>query len=218
MTKSFPSRVRDNILPLSVGTRLPDAFKEWRFTELTLDHEEPIEVCGLCDKRELRYHFEIKNDYTKAKLMVGSHCILKFDVPVYERGELLGRSETRLKLNKLKEKMHREACIKALEKVLEHEDNHILRGALGYYKKHGYLTPKYAFVVLWRLDANAINHNPSFFRVRINRHSLKNDLKKMKQGRITTIWQALSGAQRKLAIELGHSNPAKKNKEGQLQR
>ncbi len=214
MSQSYPSRVRDNILRLSVASSLPQAFKEWRFTDHTVDHEEPSEVCGLCDKRELRYHFEIENELTKERLMVGSHCILKFDVPVYEKGELLGRSEARQKLNKLKEEMHREACIRALEKMLEREDNQILRGALGYYKEHGYLTPKYAFVVLWRLGANNVNHTPSFFTVRLNRESLKDDLKKMNQHRVTTIWPALSDAQRKLAIRLGHTSPAKKNPEG----
>ena len=214
MPQNFPSRVSDNILDLSSSRNLKEAIKEWQFTELTHDHEEPVAVCGLCDKTELRYHFQIENENTGAQLMVGSHCILKFDVPVYEDGQLLGRSEARLKLNKLKEKMHAEACVKALEDVLKKEDNQYLRGALGYYKEHQYLTPKYAFIVLWRLTANGITHTPSFFKVRLNTDSFKNDLENMNQRKINTIWGALSDSQRKLAIRLGHSKPQKKEKNG----
>lgn len=139
--------------------------------------------------------------------MVGSHCILKFDVPVYDFGKLLNTSEARQKLNRLKEKMHSEACIKALEGVVKREDNQILRGALGYYQKHGYLTPKYAFVVLWRLTANNINYNPSFFKIRLNTFSFKNDFMNMTQHKVNTIWPALSDSQRKLAVKLGHDKP-----------
>ncbi len=57
--KTYPQRVRDNILPLSVGSTLPEAFEEWSFTENTVDHEEPVETCQLCEQEQLRYHFEI---------------------------------------------------------------------------------------------------------------------------------------------------------------
>jgi len=209
MPPSFPQRVRDNILPLSRSNRLPDAFEEWRFTEHTLDHEEPIEVCGLCDKTELRYHFEIENRFTGEELMVGSHCILRFNVPVYDGDQLLDASNSRKKLNQLMRKMHEEACISALEKMLEREDNSILRGALSYFKEHRYLTPKYAFVVLWRLAENGVHFNPRFFNIRLNTDHFKSDFECMSQHKINTIWPALSDSQRKLAVRLGHSKPPK---------
>jgi hypothetical protein len=85
--QTYPQRVRDNILPLSVGSSLPEAFEEWSFTENTIDHEEPIETCELCDQEELRYHFEIKNTLTKNILWVGS-CLKKvvaFRLPIQRR-------------------------------------------------------------------------------------------------------------------------------------
>ena len=100
-----------------------------------------------------------------------------------------------------------EACIKALEKVVVKEDNQILRGALDYYKKNSYLTPKYAFVVLWRLTANGVIYTPSFFKIRLNKTCFKNDLKNMSQHKINTLWPALSDSQRKLAVRLGHDSP-----------
>ncbi len=41
-------------------------------TEHTIDHEEPVETCQLCEHEQLRYHFEIKNAITNKALLVGS--------------------------------------------------------------------------------------------------------------------------------------------------
>ena len=95
----YTLKVRQNILPLSVGSTLPEAFEEWSFTDVTEDHESAEEVCQLCDKEGLRYHFLIKNVLTGAHLWVGSHCILQFDLSVYSiyalsrnRGSRQGKS------------------------------------------------------------------------------------------------------------------------------
>ena len=50
-------RVRNSILPLSLGGNLPGVFGEWSFTNETIDHEEAIETCELCGQQNLRYHF-----------------------------------------------------------------------------------------------------------------------------------------------------------------
>ena len=72
MVSTYPQRVADNILPLSIAGVLPEAFREWYFTEHTIDHETAEEGCELCNHEELRYHFEIKNRHTNHTLMVGS--------------------------------------------------------------------------------------------------------------------------------------------------
>ncbi|HHM8124437.1 TPA: hypothetical protein ACRMWJ_003148 [Pseudomonas aeruginosa] len=154
--QSYPQRVRDNILPLSVGSTLPEAFEEWSFTERTHDHEEPIETCRLCDKEQLRYHFEIRNALTHKTLWVGSQCILKFNLSVFEDGRRLSPADTKKKLDRLMQQMQLQSCIKALEELAKKEDNKILLSALGYYRKNKYLTPKFAFVVLWRLQTNKV--------------------------------------------------------------
>lgn len=103
--------------------------------------------------------------------------------------------------------MRLESCIKALENVSQLENNKILKNALAYYLKNKYLTPKFAFVVFWRLKANKIDHHPSFFKVSLRRDSYKNDLAMMPLERVHMIWSALSASQRKIAIEYGHSAP-----------
>ena len=80
--------------------------------------------------------------------MVGSSCILKFQLQVFDNGVLLDESGTKRKLEALKNKMRLESCINALIKAAAKESNEILNNALAFYRQNKYLTPKFAFVVL----------------------------------------------------------------------
>lgn len=204
---TYPQRIADNILPLSLAGSLPEAFKEWYFTENVEDHEIATEDCELCDQEQLRYHFEIKNRHTDHRLWVGSSCILKFQVQVFESGVLLDAKSSEKKLNKIKQKMRLDSCIKALRALAASENNDILSNALDFYLKNKYLTPKFAFVVFWRLSSNKIDHSPSFFKVSLKKDKYKRDLASMPTDRIQMIWPALSSSQRKVAIGYGHSAP-----------
>lgn len=204
---NYPQRVRDNILPLSIGSTLPEAFEEWSFTENTIDHEQANETCQLCEQESLRYHFEIRNSLTRQVLWVGSQCILKFGLSVFEDGRLLSENEAKKKLDRLMQKMRLDSCVRALESLAVKEKNPILSNALDYYKKNKYLSPKYAFVVLWRLQRNKIDHSPSFFKVTLKRDKYKNDLKEMQLSHVHAIWPALSSSQRDMAVRFGHSAP-----------
>lgn len=205
--QSYPQRVRENILPLSVGATLPEAFEEWSFTEQTIDHGEPVETCQLCNQEELRYHFEIKNALTNKVLWVGSSCILKFNLSVFEDGQRLSPSESKKKLDRLTRQMRLQSCITALENLASTEQNDILSNALAYYSKNKYLTPKFAFVVLWRLRENQIDHSPGFFKVGLNTAKYKADLRDMQESRVHVIWPALTASQRRVAVRLGHAPP-----------
>lgn len=204
---TYPQRVTDNILPLSVSGTLPEAFKEWYFTDNIEDHEIANEDCELCDQEQLRYHFEIKNRHTNHHLWVGSSCILKFQVQVFDNGTLLDAKGAKKKLNELKQKMRLDSCINALKRLASSESNDILSNALEFYLKNKYLTPKFAFVVFWRLSSNEIDHSPSFFKVSLKKDKYKRDLREMSQDRVHRIWPALSSSQKKLAIQYGHTAP-----------
>lgn len=205
--KTYPQRVRDNIIPLSIGSTLPEAFEEWSFTENTEDHEQPIETCQLCEQEALRYHFEIRNSLTKRTLWVGSQCILKFGLSVFESGRRLSESDAKKKLERLMQQMRLESCVRALEKLAAAEQNEILSNALVYYRTNKYLSPKFAFVVLWRLQSNKIDHSPSFFKINLKRGKYQRDLAAMKQSHVHTIWPALSSSQREMATNMGHVAP-----------
>lgn len=204
---TYPQRIADNILPFSLSGTLPDAFKEWYFTENIEDHGKPIEDCELCDQEQLRYHFEIKNRNTNRGLWVGSSCILKFQVQVFDNGVLLNAVGAKKKLNDLTQKMRLDSCFKALRELATSENNKILSSALEFYLKNKYLTPKFAFVVFWRLNTNKIDHSPSFFKISLKKDKYKTDLANMPLDRVHTIWSALSSSQKKLAISYGHSEP-----------
>ena len=203
----YTQRVRDSILPLSVAGNLPAAFDEWSFTDNTVDHEQPIETCELCGQQDLRYHFEIANHYTDATLWVGSHCILQFDVAVMEKGRRLSPAEAKRHLTKLTQQMQLESCIRTLEQLAAKENNPILSGALDYYRKNKKLTPKYAAVVFWKLQAFNIDHHPSFFQIELRRAQHIDDLRQMPTARVHRFWSALTTAQRRKAVELGHADP-----------
>lgn len=204
----YTQRVRDSILPLSVAANLPAAFEEWAFTENTVDHESPIETCELCGQQDLRYHFEIANRYTEAALWVGSQCILQFDVAVVQEGRRLSPTEAKRHLAKLTQQMQLSSCVRALEQLAKAESNPILSGALDYYRRNKKLTPKYAAVVFWKLRDLRIDHHPSFFQVELRRAQHIEDLRQMPTRRVHRIWGALTTAQRRKAMELGHNPPA----------
>ncbi|WP_370978989.1 hypothetical protein [Agaribacterium sp. ZY112] len=205
---TYPKRVANNILPLSIAGNLPEAFQEWYFTDNMEDHLIAKEDCELCDQEKLRYHFEIENRNTRKRLWVGSSCIVKFQVQVFDdAGKVLDKKGAEKKLNELQRKMCYESCINALKKLAQAESNEILSNALNYYLKNKYLTPKFAFVVFWRLQKNNIDHSPSFFKVTLNRRKYKDDLKEMDTFKVHKFWKALSSGQKKTAERLGHSAP-----------
>jgi hypothetical protein len=204
----FSQRVRDSILPLSVGDTLPKAFEEWSVTEQVIDHETPQETCELCGQESLRYHFEIRNSLTKSILWVGSQCILKFGLSVFENGRILSPNDAKKKINRIMDQMRQNACIRALEAVAESESNDILTNALSYFQKHKYLSPKLGFVVLWRLNSHRIDYSPSFFKIDLKHEKFKTQLREMKLSHVHMIWPALTSSQREIAIRYGHTPPA----------
>jgi predicted transposase YbfD/YdcC len=204
---NYPERVKEKILPLSVSDDLSIAFKEWQFSDEVYDHEFACETCELCNQEGIRYHFKINNKLTKNSLWIGSNCILKFNIAVCDGDKILSNPNAKVKLNKLTNQMRFTSCLKALENLINLEKNDILKNALQFYKKNEYLTPKYAFVVLWKLNSNKIDYCPSFFRISLKREKLKNDLKEMNISKVHMIWSALKPSQRKLALEYGHSAP-----------
>lgn len=203
----YSQRTRDSILPLSVGDTLPKAFEEWSVTEAVIDHEVPQETCELCGQESLRYQFEIRNSLNRNVLWVGSHCILKFGLSVFENGNVLSPDEAKKKINRLLDQKRQDACIRALEKLAVTEKNDILSNALVYFRKNKYLSPRQAFVVLWRLNSHKIDYSPSFFKIDLKHGRFKSQLREMELSRVHILWPALSSSQRDMATRFGHTPP-----------
>jgi hypothetical protein len=213
---AYLQRVARNILPRSVAQTLPEAFEEWHFTGNMTDHEDTDHNCELCDQDGLRYHFEIENSKTQCGLMIGSSCILKFGIAVFDDDGLrLTATEARKHLDRLIQDMRHAACLKALAAVAAHESNDILKGALAYLEREGSLTPKLAWVVLWKLKQWGIDHSPEYFKIALRTDRCRRDLKLMEPDRVHALWPALSPSQRKLAVSWGHTAPIRKVMVGQ---
>ena len=198
--------VRDNILPLSVAATVPAAFAEWAFTDSAADRKSPTGKCDLCGRQDFRY-FEIANRYTDATLWVGSHCIRQFDLSVLERGRCLSPDHARRHLAKLTQQMQHESCIRALEQLATKDSTPMLSRGLAYYVRNKKLTPTYAAVVFWKLQLLRIGHRPSFFQIELRRAQHLEDLRQMPTRRVHRFWGALTSAQRRKALELGHPPP-----------
>ncbi len=145
---AFSEKARDNILPLSRGTQFPAVFEEWRVTGQVKDFGSGVATCQLCEQERLRYHFEIGNPATRRSLWIGSRCILRFGVPVYEGTRRLRGAQVQRKLTSLINDVRYKAALAALRTLLRKEPNQILANALDYLPEHGSLSPKFAFVVL----------------------------------------------------------------------
>ncbi|SFN51774.1 hypothetical protein SAMN05421738_1144 [Algoriella xinjiangensis] len=76
---------KKNILTLSKNkNNFNLALKEWTFSGNIYDHKVAEEICELCENENLRYHFEIYNGLGN-RLLVGSSCINRFDITVFDK-------------------------------------------------------------------------------------------------------------------------------------
>ena len=138
-----------------------------------------------------------------------SSCIFKFSIEVFnELGLLLDNSEAKRHLSALTKELQQTACLSALSSLADNEESGILKTALQSYKEKGYLSPKQASVVFWRLKEHNIEYNPSFFKISLGRTKYKQDLAAMDSWRVYVFWDALTSDQRKIAQSLGHKVPA----------
>ncbi|MHB9027199.1 MAG: hypothetical protein ACYC9O_00370 [Candidatus Latescibacterota bacterium] len=205
--RRYSQKVREAILPLSVADSLPDAFGEWSVTGNIIDSGETVEPCRLCGQEERRYLFELRNAHTGKTLWADSRCVLKYGIPVLERGVRLAKARAKRKLDDLEQQTRVDSCLRALEKAAKDEENDILRDAVEYYRMNRFLTPRFAFVVFWKLKAHGIDHSPSFFRINVKKARYKRDLSEMETGRVHFFWEALTAGQKKLALAMGHLPP-----------
>ena len=200
----------NTIVPLSLHSTVVDSIPEWFFTGKIVDSCVPTRTCELCLNNHLRYQYQIKNRFTGHRLMVGSSCILQFGVPVYSScGVLLNTQDAKSRLNELLYLSRQKICLSRLKELAITEDNRILANALEYYSNKGFLSPKFAFVVFWRLKVHNIDYSPSFFKIILKTSRFKDDLRSMTANKVHVIWPALSPSQKQIATSYGHTAPVK---------
>ena len=151
------------------------AAKEWEFTGKVIDHEVTDRTCELCEGDNLRYHFEIKNKGNKNELMVGSTCITKFDITVWDDqgNEVFGRRKKTTFLNKEIEKKKRELVLNALRGIWKKSkggarDEVESLGKI--YKEGKALSPGHAIGLIKILQRNDVQIPSSSIKVSLRDH------------------------------------------------
>ena len=196
MSSEYIDRIAPNIVPLSVSEDVYKALTEWEATGLVVDHEAPDEVCKLCDNTGLRYHFKIENSHTGNTLMVGSQCILRFNVKV--RGAT--KATAKRTLGKWVKQAQRATTLKTFEKVRDTDTDPryqaALAGAVEYYTLRDSLTPNHLALVRWRAKQNGIDLSMTAVKVSFRKQAHKQQALDMNTWKLETIWDALSSSQK----------------------
>ncbi|MBL0145398.1 MAG: hypothetical protein IPP48_06215 [Chitinophagaceae bacterium] len=192
-----------NLLPLSEEKEdFKIALKEWIFTGEIVDHETPIETCELCEKDELRYHFEIKNQLDNS-LWVGSKCIEKFDITIFdEHGNEITENKDQY-LQKQARKKHIKLVFENLDKTdgkgktNDRNNKELDIYCIDRYNLEGKLDPKMLNYLFKRLDDENIFYDKRFFAISLKKEENKVKLLNLNGEQFERIKKALSLTQRK---------------------
>ena len=149
-----------------------EAIKEWYITEKIIDNylqyasNSILPSCELCEHEKLRWQFEIKNKNNDNKLLVGSTCITKFDIPLgfdkinFFHGEIRDKLLIK-KINQIKSKYIHDHLQQLLNKIASSSinDKEQIIGIYQYWEKSGSFTPKMAYIFISKCLSNKININ-----------------------------------------------------------
>ena len=184
-TQNF-TKIRDNIPVLryfeSKGWRFP--FSNWSYRGEREDYEVADEehMCELCGNTGLRYHFAI-DDFEKNKLWVGSACIRRFNVAVYDENNNQFIGEDALKvleqhiLHDQLKKIRDESveCLRNLFRATRGEDRifvekiGLYHASCNFQKRFIILSPNKMLKMFNLLNSCSIKYTPSWFKLSCNK-------------------------------------------------
>lgn len=182
------------------------AIKEWEHTGGIIDHHTPKEICELCEHEDLRYQFEIKNKLENV-LWVGSKCIEKFDIKVYDKNGIEIQTKKETYLLKQAKRKHIQDIFSLLIKTKP-------SGKIGDYHKieldeyckcqclvNDTSNARVLNYVFLRLDEENIFYEKRFFSIKIRSAEDKLKLLSLNEVQFERIKPALSSAQIKYYSE-----------------
>ncbi len=190
-----------NLLPLSrEQADLERALEEWEHTGKIIDHGAAVEVCQLCDRQQLRYHFEISNRHTSKTIMVGSSCIKKFDITVFDDHGHKLEGEVREKwLKKAIAERQKEMMLEPLRElwsVAEEYRDIIERCVDGFESLNG-CTPARLCFLFQQMRECGIKFNPQLYKVVLRSYADKMELVQLTSEEFALIWPSLSPQQKR---------------------
>ncbi|MCP4605355.1 MAG: hypothetical protein GY847_33350 [Proteobacteria bacterium] len=196
---------RTNLLPLSQEQDdFQVALKEWEHTGKITDHVAPVQICQLCEHPKLRYHFEILNRHTRACLQVGSSCIEKFDITVYDdKGqELYGKTKSKQLREEIKEKQ-REMMLEPLRELWQaaQRERDTISAHVKKFKRRGGFSPMGLYHLFGLMKEHKIAYTPPIYRVVLRSNQDKGELLAMSQEELDLIWSSLSVSQKQRYVK-----------------
>ncbi|MCP4143114.1 MAG: hypothetical protein GY755_22980 [Chloroflexi bacterium] len=176
------------------------ALQEWAHTGVLVDHLFPVESCQLCEHANLRYHFEIANNETQATLQVGSSCIEKFGIAIYDnegnklQGPARGK-QLREEINTQKQEMMAET-LGELWRQSEKNREEVATYVRAYQERGGF-SPKNLLSLFTLMKDEGIDYIPHTYKVTLRRKEDRDYLYRISVEDRELIWGSLSTAQKK---------------------
>lgn len=199
---TWTERVGETLAPLGIEQHdVLKMLREWYYTGNAYDLEAPIDDCELCSHPEIRYQFEIVNQYTANELLVGSECIKRFRISALdESGKRLGQYASHQKVNRDRNKLisnaRQKRTINTLVELSMIDEDFDITSFIDYYRDREAFTPKQLNLLIWRLTEHSIEFKKADFRLIIRRNREKDQLRQMPDWQIKQIWECMSSAQR----------------------
>lgn len=208
-------RVKNNVLPVSIEkTDIRKALDEWVYEGNMYDVEISNEICELCDQPNIRYQFEISNIHNGNALLIGSECITRFQISVInQHGKKLSFDEAKKRVssdrNKLVTAAKEKSIINSLIELAIVDIEFNIDNFIKYFKERKAFTPNQLVVILWRLDKAKIYFNKSHFKLTIRRDREKDQLLKLEEFKLKSIWPCMSNSQKQFFIKNQQDNTRK---------
>jgi hypothetical protein len=176
------------------------ALKEWYYTGYLEDLLDQRETCQLCAQPNLRYHFEIRNRVTGSILWVGSSCIEKFEITVYDESghELIGDERTKL-LESDRKKKQTEMALEPLRRLWQKEgvEHETIKNYVDAFKKRNGFVPQHLLWLFREMKRQNISYVPELYKVTLRSEADRDSLYKMSDDERGVIWFSLSIQQQK---------------------
>ena len=199
----FLEASKRNLLPLSQeNTNFNLALREWEHNGEVVDHLTPEEVCELCNHANLRYHFAIVNRLTNESLQVGSSCIEKFNITVFdEEGNALTGADRKKKLKNTVTLKQKEMMLEPLYMLYQayqskHRDTDHIQKDIRELKKKDGLSPQKLLSLFRQLQQSDIFYVPQLYKITLRSTENKQALAEMSDYDRGLIWLSLSPQQR----------------------
>jgi hypothetical protein len=194
-------RAREELLSLSKAKRDYDlAVGEWDYFGDFHDNVTSSATCELCGQQNIRYEFQIVNRHNQNTLLVGSECITKFGITVYdEYGNRITGKHARAKVAGDKRKLVADAkadsVINSLLTLASKDPVFEIQDFIHYYQERRAFTPKQLSLLMWRLNHFKVPHNKPHFKLTIKRDIEKHALLRMEEFKLAQIRPCMTTAQ-----------------------